>query len=135
MPAVTGINIELVGIGRAMLNKMLAVPSHQRSYAWEDGHILDLFSDITDAMRRGEEEYFLGSIVTTKNNTPRPEIADGQQRLATTAILLAAIRDHFFNIGESPRAAIITFQYLHMQALATLDIIPKLRLNDDDNDF
>jgi len=47
----------------------------------------------------------------------------------------AAIRDHFFNIGENDRASIITFQCLLNQDLGTLDIIPKLRLNDDDNDF
>ncbi len=81
MTAVDRINIELLGIGRAVLNKMLAVPFYQRSYAWEDKHILDLFSDTESAINKGESEYFLGTIVTTKNDTPRPEVVDGQQRI------------------------------------------------------
>jgi hypothetical protein len=135
MPTVDRINIELLGIGRAILNKMLAVPFYQRSYAWEDKHILDLFSDTTSAIEKGESEYFLGTIVTTKNDTPRPEVSDGQQRLATITILLAAIRDYFINIDDNDRASNITLRYLYTQDLSTLDTIPKLRLNDADNEF
>jgi hypothetical protein len=135
MTAVDTINIELLGIGRAILNKMLAVPFHQRSYAWEDKHVLDLISDIESAIDKGENEYFLGTIVTTKNDTPRPEVADGQQRLATVTILLAAIRDYFINKTDTDRASNITLRYLYTQDLSTLDTIPKLRLNDADNEF
>ncbi|MFC1943801.1 DUF262 domain-containing protein, partial [Chloroflexota bacterium] len=135
MPTVDRINIELLGIGRAILNKMLAVPFYQRSYAWEDKHILDLFSDTTSAIDKGESEYFLGTIVTTKNDTPRPEVSDGQQRLATVTMLLAAIRDYFINTGDNDRASNITLRYLYTQDLSTLDTIPKLCLNDADNEF
>lgn len=138
MPAVDRINIELLGIGRQIYNKMLAVPFYQRSYAWEDRHILDLFSDTINAIDDGESEYFLGTIVTTKNDTPRPEISDGQQRLATITILLSAIRDYFINSAnqeDAQRASNITFQYLYSQDLSTLDTIPKIKLNDADNEF
>ena len=135
MPALDSIDIELIGIGRALLNKNLAVPLYQRSYAWEETHVIDLFQDISKAIIDGDSEYFLGSIVTTKNDSKRPEVADGQQRLATTTILLAAIRDHFYNSGDKARATTITVTYLHKQDLATLAVIPKLKLNDSDNDF
>jgi len=138
MPAVDRINIELLGIGQAIYNKMLAVPCYQRSYAWEDKHILDLFSDTTNAINTGETEYFLGTIVTTKNETTRPEVSDGQQRLATITILLSAIRDYFFNTNtqeNQTRAQNITIKYLHSQDLITLETTPKLKLNDADNDF
>jgi len=135
MTQVKQINIDLNGIGRAILNKKLAVPLYQRSYAWEERHILDLFNDISTAMSNGEAEYFLGSIVTTKNDTERPEVADGQQRLATTVLLLAAIRDHFYNEGDMERASTISSTYLYKQDLATLEVIPKLRLNENDNDY
>ena len=135
MPGVDKINIELIGIGRALLNKMLAVPFYQRSYAWEDKHVLDLFSDVISTIEKGESEYFLGTIVTTKNDTPRPEVVDGQQRLATVTILLAAIRDYFTNNNDNARASNVTLRYLYTQNLTTLDTIPKLRLNDADNDF
>ena len=131
MPAVDRINIELLGIGQAIYNKMLSVPFYQRSYAWEDKHILDLFSDTINAIDNGESEYFLGTIVTTKNDTPRPEVSDGQQRLATITILLSAIRDYFINSAnqdDKQRASNITFRYLYSQDLGTLDATPKIRL-------
>lgn len=138
MPAVDRINIELLGIGQALYNKMLSVPFYQRSYAWEDKHILDLFSDTINAIDTGESEYFLGTIVTTKNDTQRPEISDGQQRLATITILLSAVRDYFINSAnqdDKERASNITFRYLYSQDLGTLDATPKIRLNDADNEF
>ncbi len=127
--------IELIGLGRAILNKQLAVPIYQRSYAWEDKHVLDLFSDISNAIEQEEPEYFLGSIVTTKNDSPRPEVVDGQQRLATTAILLAAIRDYFSQSNDPMRADHIASTYLFTRDLKTLEAIPKLHLNLADNEF
>ena len=81
MTTVDQIQISLLGIGDALHNMQLGVPFYQRSYAWEEKHVRDLFSDITKAIENGESEYFLGSIVTTKNDTARPEVVDGQQRL------------------------------------------------------
>lgn len=138
MPTVERINIDLLGIGQAIYNKKLAVPFYQRSFAWEDKHILDLFYDTLNAIDTGESEYFLGTIVTTKNDTSRPEVSDGQQRLATVIILLSAIRDYFLNSATEKnkvRANNVTFKYLYSQDLSTLDTIPKLRLNDADNEF
>ncbi len=128
-------DIDLYGIGKALYNMTLAVPIYQRSYAWEQDHVLELFDDIKQAIEQREQEYFLGSIVTTKNSEARPEVADGQQRLATITILLAAIRDHFYDSGDSERAETITSEYLYKKDLATLNRIPKLKLNDLDNEF
>ena len=135
MGSFKNIDIELIGIGKAILNKRLAVPIYQRSYAWEDKHVLDLFSDIANTIANGENEYFIGSIVTTKNNTPRPEVVDGQQRLATATILIAAIRDYFFTQGDIERANTISSTYLQTKELATLEVIPRLRMNSIDNEF
>ena len=80
MATLDTIKIELVGIGHILLNRNMCVPLYQRSYAWEESHISDLFGDIRQATSEGANEYFIGSIVTTKNRTDRPEVADGQQR-------------------------------------------------------
>ncbi|MDY6839481.1 MAG: DUF262 domain-containing HNH endonuclease family protein [Thermodesulfobacteriota bacterium] len=135
MASIESIRIELKGIGRILFNRNLCVPLYQRSYAWEESHVLDLFNDIQGAMAAGEHEYFIGTIVTTKNRTDRPEIADGQQRLATATILLAAIRDCFHDNGDHDRAETITSDLLHKKELKTLELIPKLKLNDGDHDF
>jgi uncharacterized protein with ParB-like and HNH nuclease domain len=135
MASISSINIDLQGVGRILLNKNLSVPIYQRSYAWGEDHVRDLIEDINCAIADGAHEYFIGTIVTTKNKAPRAEIADGQQRLATVTILLAAVRDFFYNKGDKERAGTITADLLHKKELKTLELIPKLRLNDADNDY
>ena len=49
-------------------------------------------------MQKGKDVYFLGIIVLTTTPKGILEVADGQQRLATTTIVLAAIRDIFLGI-------------------------------------
>lgn len=127
--------IELQGIGRMLINRSISVPIYQRSYAWEDDHVMDLFNDINRARTDGAQEYFIGSIVTTRNQTNRSEVADGQQRLATISILIAAIRDYFYEKGDKERANQITLKLLNEKDLRTLEMIPKLKLNDIDNDY
>lgn len=131
----TAIAIDLHGIGRILFNRNVGVPIYQRSYAWEDEHVTDLLTDIRTAMTDGAHEYFIGSIVTTQNEAPRAEVADGQQRLATVTILLAAIRDYFYESGDKERAGTITTDLLHKKDLKTLALIPKLKLNDTDHDY
>jgi hypothetical protein len=131
----SSIAIDLEGIGRILLNRNLAVPIYQRSYAWEEEHVRDLLDDVATAMSEGAQEYFIGSIVTTKNQAARAEVADGQQRLATITIVLAAIRDFFHESNDKERADTITGELLHKKDLRTLALIPKLQLNDADNEY
>lgn len=135
MGTMSSIAIELEGVGRILLNQNLAVPIYQRSYPWEDENVRDLLTDVETAMSEGAHEYFIGSIVTTKNETSRAEVADGQQRLATITIILAAIRDFFYESGDKERANAITGELLHKKELRTLALIPKLQLNDADNEY
>ena len=88
------IGFEHIGIGTALNRNRLVVPVNQREYAWEEKHVLDLFQDFSKAINQDRKTYFLGTIVLTKGKDNVPEVADGQQRLATTTILLAAIRDY-----------------------------------------
>jgi len=86
------IKITLDGIGQLLKINKLQVPKYQRYYAWEEKHVTDLLDDISSAMRNGEEEYFIGSIVVKKNIDNRSEVVDGQQRLATITILINSIK-------------------------------------------
>lgn len=129
------INFEHKGIGHVLANNRLMVPINQRSYAWETEHIVDLFQDLADAIATDEAEYFLGTIVLTQGETNIPEIADGQQRLATTTILLAAIRDYLYSNNNKGRAETIAHDYLLTSDLMTEDMVPRLQLNVEDNEF
>jgi uncharacterized protein with ParB-like and HNH nuclease domain len=80
------------------------VPLFQRQYAWEKAQREQLWSDILDLYdeRRfgnSEVQHFMGSIVTAPeqlgpNRPAMHTLIDGQQRLTTLTILLAALRDH-----------------------------------------
>ena|SRR5271157_2736006 len=53
-------------IGNALALKNMKVPIYQRSYAWEEKHVLDFYHDLEGAINHNSPEYFLGSIVVTQ---------------------------------------------------------------------
>ena len=128
------IQFEHKGIGDILAYNRLAVPPNQREYSWEDQHVYDLFHDFANAITTNKGRYFLGTIVLTNTGRNIPEVSDGQQRLATTTILLAAIRDYFYNNGDTARVTSIQ-ECLKTTDLDTGDNVARLRLNVDDNEF
>lgn len=76
----------------------IEVPEWQRSYAWGTQQVETFWTDLVDFSRLypGDnivgEEYFLGSIVLVIGG-PTNLLLDGQQRLATSTILLSVLRD------------------------------------------
>src|SRR5438128_8778211 len=77
---------------------VFTIPLYQRAYAWTTEESEELLQDLLRAMGSGEEvledlpPYFLGSIVLIKGDEPDAQIIDGQQRLTTLTMLLAALR-------------------------------------------
>lgn len=76
----------------------IEVPEWQRSYSWATQQVETFWRDLLDFsdLYPGEnivgEEYFLGSIVLVVGG-PTNLLLDGQQRLATSTILLSVLRD------------------------------------------
>jgi len=132
-----GIAIGESGIGSVLNRYPLRVPLNQRSYAWEDSHVNTLLQDFSNAILGENKTYFLGTIVLTHGGDAKWEVADGQQRLATTAILISAIRDHLYQgtPNEREAAAKYTQNYLLEFDEMSGEHVPKLRLNSEDNDF
>ena len=132
-----GINAHDVGIGATLNQHLLMVPPNQRSYAWEEPHVQTLFEDLSGAISIGDQPYFLGALVLTQSEGERLEVADGQQRLATTSILIAAIRDYLEEMGSPEKRAAekYTSEYLLIYDEMTSEHTPKLQLNYEDNDF
>lgn len=87
--------------------KQYVVPAYQRDYAWSTGQWNALWRPVErqfDALVNGNSlsPYFLGSLVinaqadsssTSDEQPKRWDVIDGQQRLTTIVILLAALRD------------------------------------------
>jgi len=113
------------------------VPLNQRSYAWEEAHVRTLLQDFSNAIAGEDRTYFFGSIVLTSSGEGRWEVADGQQRLATTAVLISAIRDHLYFGGANEKAAAEKFtqNFLLEFDERSGEHRPKLTLNSEDNDF
>jgi len=124
------IHFEHLGIARVLDTKQLHVPLNQREYSWEADHVSALYADLWNACAGGKS-YFLGTIVLTHG----AEIADGQQRLATTMIMFAAVRDWLLKHDTVTRAKHIEDHYLFGTVLRTEDKVPKVTLNVDDREF
>ena len=79
------------------------VPLYQRPYQWEKKHWKQLWDDLMELIEGRRDgsmrTHFLGSLVLTPppaavaGRVSRHLVVDGQQRLTTLAILLAALRD------------------------------------------
>lgn len=85
------------------------VPDYQRPYAWNEEQCQTLWDDIFafsfpdnnyEQFDDDNDEYFLGSIVTFKNENGKSEVIDGQQRLTTLMLLLRAFYDKFRNMND-----------------------------------
>ena len=66
-------------------NEYINIPRYQREYSWEKGNIKTMLNDI-------HKDYYLGNIISYKDNKCS-EIIDGQQRIITTFLILIAIRN------------------------------------------
>ena len=128
------LEIQRFGIGKLIKDGNLRVPRNQREYAWKADNVKDLYEDLAQAIHEKEPDYFLGSIVVAKGEDGRLEVFDGQQRLATTTVLLAAIRDYFKDSNDDRRASIIG-QYLSEGDLFSAEEQPKLVLSKVDHDY
>src|SRR3569833_1930179 len=129
----TKIQFERVGIGEVIKRHRLKVPSNQREYAWEEEHVKALLTDIAGSMHK--DVYFLGIIVLMTTPKGLLEVADGQQRLATSTMMLAAIRDIFLGMNVEFGADSIEREFLFTSDIEAREHISKLTLNDDDNQF
>lgn len=113
------------------------IPSYQRPYSWSVNEAGTLFDDLYDFWKTqpSDQTYFLGSIVLVKKeNDPIAEVIDGQQRLTTLTILLAALSKLFDN---TPDAKSILKGCLWEQGNVFLNIEakPRLKLRERDADF
>ena len=125
---------QIVGLGALFKQFKLRVPRNQRDYAWTRAEVTTLLTDFSEALQRGQSDYFLGTIVTIPRGAGELEVVDGQQRLATTAILLAEIRNHLKD-RDSMIARSIEDTMLCPVDRNLRTPVPKLQLNVDDNEF
>lgn len=106
----TGVGVNPGYLGREDLRKLLgsrySIPEFQRGYAWEESNIDDYVGDLLEHFRSAAPDasidaYFFGAIVTIKKSVGLArtdevfEVIDGQQRLTTFYLTLAALKRAF----------------------------------------
>lgn len=92
-------NINSINVNKYPISQMFdpdsktvfEVPKYQREYVWGIREWSALYDDLVE----NDEGYFLGSVIcinsTTNSLSPKFEVVDGQQRLTTTSLFLAAL--------------------------------------------
>lgn len=119
-------------------NPSIVVPDWQRSYSWKSEHTEAFWNDLlrfsNNESTPVKGEYFIGAVVLVRQKNGALLLLDGQQRLATSAILLSVLRDHIKK--KSDNAA----RQIQEQYLAGFDYnedkrIDKITLNTYDKDF
>lgn len=120
-------------LAHLLADHLLEVPRFQRSYAWDEGNIGEYLDDLKSARQR-DAPYFMGTVVFAAPTEPggRRQIVDGQQRLATTAILLIAIRDRLRALGKARQAEQLDEQYLRGYVLTEEEEVERLILSPND---
>lgn len=102
--------------------KQYQVPLYQRVYSWGKKQLDQLWSDVVELERtlgdNPKASHFIGSLVLASSpdfgaiGVNKFLVVDGHQRLTTLTLLLAALRDHLIETGETDRANGIDAQYL-----------------------
>jgi hypothetical protein len=124
-----------LGIAGVLKAYRLQVPLNQREYRWEYKQVTTLFQDLRRAIDEEDSEYFLGTVVTIPRELDTLEVVDGQQRLATVAILLAEMRNYLRGGADDIIARKIDTAFLTEIDADKREEGPKLSLNIDDNEF
>lgn len=98
-------------------DNIFTIPYFQRAYKWKPTHLRQLNADILNLVDESVDIHFLGAIIIhgRRGNPADPKIfdvIDGQQRLTTLFLYLAAIIKTLTNIDEHGEAAALFLKYL-----------------------
>lgn len=113
--------------------KQYVVPLFQRPYSWSEKQWKTLWTDVVEQSRHDDgRPHFFGSIVTTPAKSVPQGVGkwlliDGQQRITTIQVFLAAIRDSAVRLGEAKLRDRIDDQYLtnkHEEDDERLKVLP-----------
>ena len=121
------VKISIGGLLNEYQRLPLKLPEFQRSFSWENAQVATFWGDLkafSDRWKTSKaSEYFFGPVVLIESKT-EITVLDGQQRLATSIIFLAALRSIATAMYKSaPNAELHDFSRLFsVRAAETLKI-------------
>ncbi|MUV10772.1 DUF262 domain-containing protein [Helicobacter pylori] len=87
--------MELLDLDGVMEKGVFEIPSYQRGYAWQDRQLKDFWNDLEHVSKLGDKFHYMHSLtlreLENEFENSAFEIIDGQQRLATSLILLGLL--------------------------------------------
>lgn len=113
-------------------DRYFTIPDYQRGYAWDDKQVIELLKDIDHLMDDGVvQRHYTGILVLSCPGANKDDyhVVDGQQRLTTLTILLAALAAY---IPEDKRASFIELYLRRGEPGSERSV---LRLNHDTRAF
>ncbi len=94
------------------------IPVNQRKYSWNKEQLEEFWEDISKTFGVKSSKHYLGVIsLVDKDNDgvddiKKYEVVDGQQRIITTILLIAALRDVYVALNDIEKAEKIQEKYL-----------------------
>ncbi|MFP6035792.1 DUF262 domain-containing protein [Helicobacter pylori] len=87
--------MELLTLDGVIEKGVFEIPSYQRGYAWQDRQLKDFWNDLEHVSKLGDKFHYMHSLtlreLENELESSAFEIIDGQQRLATSLILLGLL--------------------------------------------
>ncbi|MCQ2880783.1 DUF262 domain-containing HNH endonuclease family protein [Helicobacter pylori] len=87
--------MELLNLDGVIEKGVFEIPSYQRGYAWQKRQLKDFWNDLEHVSKLGNKFHYMHSLTLRKSDDDFGdidfEIIDGQQRLATSLILLGLL--------------------------------------------
>jgi hypothetical protein len=107
------IRAEGTTVGQLLSSSWFRVPDYQRPYAWTEDEVRELWEDLLTVLRAEDEAryHFFGTLLSVDSGRSASsqssplELLDGQQRLATFALLMIAIDRELEEIEGSDEAS------------------------------
>ncbi len=87
--------MELLDLDKVIEKGVFEIPSYQRGYAWQIRQLKDFWNDLEHVSKLGDKFHYMHSLTLRESENEFEsrafEIIDGQQRLATSLILLGLL--------------------------------------------
>ncbi len=104
--------MELLNLDGVIEKGVFEIPSYQRGYAWQDRQLKDFWNDLEHVSKLGDKFHYMHSLTLRKSENEFEssafEIIDGQQRLATSLILLGLLAKTTQN--KDPKYSLINLE-------------------------
>ncbi len=104
--------MELLDLNGVIEKGVFEIPSYQRGYAWQEEQLKDFWNDLEHVSKLGDKFHYMHSLTLreTENELESSvfEIIDGQQRLATSLILLGLLAKTTQN--KDPKYSLINLE-------------------------